>query len=750
MTVTANTNFNLAPMFHEVYRDALGEPAANGAIETYRALSHATQKAVYQDKDGTIEFPNPISLNAAGVVATSASNGAPKAIYWADDEDYYVVVKDSSGNVVQTIDNYNSPLADLPGPSVEEMEFTNYILNPQYRLLIKSKYENTDLPSAVETPIAEEDWFFYRDTANSTNVIEYKEFTLGQTTVPNNPKYYLNFQCTSAGVELRKDVCVVLGDSTSFANEQLTFAFYAKSATVSSAQLILRQEFGTGGSPSAAVETILETFTLTTSFAQYSDTFIVPDITGKTLGTNGDDRTILCLRMPLNAISNIDWTNLQLNRGDKILEFDYKTTQQENLRNRALQLPDMTNDGEDRYKAVSLGDDGKTEDWVSNPPIGGMLDWYTETPPAGWLECDGASYTALGTSRYRRLWNVIGNRAGYGEDGFYPFTSSNRLNIFNTKLGSVTDIADVNTNFTFSTTQEGGDKGFTTVLSTGFVISTNKANGAVTAAGAGTSGFTPTTLQTGTGSLPDIVKMATLAATGLGGKYFSISSASPAADYYVWFTVDGVGVDPAVGGRTGIKIDLGGSDTADQVAEKVGLALKGGEESSVICNAASTLTGGESFHISSVATNYYVWYTIAGVGTDPAPASKTAILVALDGTETNAQVATKTATALSSAQFQVPDLRGQFVRGYDHGAGVDPDAATRTDSGGGITGDNVGTKQDDNVGNHKHSTTTFNAGAGAVGLVELILETITQSTITPTAPTENRPINIYLMKIIKY
>lgn len=45
--------------------------------------------------------------------------------------------------------------------------------------------------------------------------------------------------------------------------------------------------------------------------------------------------------------------------------------------------------------------------------------------------------------------------------------------------------------------------------------------------------------------------------------------------------------------------------------------------------------------------------------------------------------------------FNLPDMRGEFVRGYDNTAGNDPDAADRTDRGDGTTGDNVGTKQID-------------------------------------------------------
>jgi len=52
--------------------------------------------------------------------------------------------------------------------------------------------------------------------------------------------------------------------------------------------------------------------------------------------------------------------------------------------------------------------------------------------------------------------------------------------------------------------------------------------------------------------------------------------------------------------------------------------------------------------------------------------------------------------------FNLPDLRGEVPRGWDHGAGVDPDAASRTDRGDGTTGNNVGTKQDHEQDAHTH------------------------------------------------
>ena len=59
----------------------------------------------------------------------------------------------------------------------------------------------------------------------------------------------------------------------------------------------------------------------------------------------------------------------------------------------------------------------------------------------------------------------------------------------------------------------------------------------------------------------------------------------------------------------------------------------------------------------------------------------------------------------SGGSFYLPDFRGRNPRGWDHGIGRDPDAASRfADQAGGAIGNNVGSMQNDNagVGTHNH------------------------------------------------
>ena len=59
----------------------------------------------------------------------------------------------------------------------------------------------------------------------------------------------------------------------------------------------------------------------------------------------------------------------------------------------------------------------------------------------------------------------------------------------------------------------------------------------------------------------------------------------------------------------------------------------------------------------------------------------------------------------ATSTFNLPDYRGRFLRGADTGAGRDPDAARRIAAApGGLTGDNVGSIQADEIRAHDHQT----------------------------------------------
>ncbi len=81
-----------------------------------------------------------------------------------------------------------------------------------------------------------------------------------------------------------------------------------------------------------------------------------------------------------------------------------------------------------------------------------------------------------------------------------------------------------------------------------------------------------------------------------------------------------------------------------------------------------------------------------------------------------AEIGTRYGNGDGYTTFNLPDYRGYFLRGYNHGAGNDPNVAGRTDSGDGTTGDFVGTIQNTINKNHNHYIGYQNGSAYPSGL----------------------------------
>jgi microcystin-dependent protein len=121
----------------------------------------------------------------------------------------------------------------------------------------------------------------------------------------------------------------------------------------------------------------------------------------------------------------------------------------------------------------------------------------------------------------------------------------------------------------------------------------------------------------------------------------------------------------------------------------------------------------------------------------------------------------------SSTTFHLPDLRGRFLRGWDHGAARDPDAATRSAcNSGGQTGDHVGSVQTEALKSHDHGAagghthgfawvSPYIAGAklgsGSVGDdVSGTTSSDGSHSHSTGSGTETRPLNAGVIYCIKY
>jgi len=129
----------------------------------------------------------------------------------------------------------------------------------------------------------------------------------------------------------------------------VTLSFYAKGTTPTGGlSFQAYQNFGTGGSPSSEVPiTISDTVTLTSTWQRFSVNITVPSITGKTLGTSGNDTFYFGIGQFANTSTNayqLDITGLQLEVGDTATPFEHRSYGDELIRCQ-------------RYTYVIAGDD---------------------------------------------------------------------------------------------------------------------------------------------------------------------------------------------------------------------------------------------------------------------------------------------------------------------------------------------------------------------------------------------------------
>jgi hypothetical protein len=134
-------------------------------------------------------------------------------------------------------------------------------------------------------------WVQANGGSTGTLTITPQTFTPG--TAPVSGYEAINYvQCvTAAGASTNTFALYnqYIEDTRTFAGQTVTLSFWAK-ATSGTPKIAteIGQNFGSGGSPSAAVYTAGGSVTLSTSWARYSTTISVPSVAGKTFGTTAN------------------------------------------------------------------------------------------------------------------------------------------------------------------------------------------------------------------------------------------------------------------------------------------------------------------------------------------------------------------------------------------------------------------------------------------------------------------------------
>ena len=166
--------------------------------------------------------------------------------------------------------------------------------------------------------------------SGATGVASLQPFTLGAAPVAGYEGTSFFRMATSVGNDFCRATTRIESVRT-FANTTVTLSFWAKGTnptTLGRLNVSLQQFFGTGGSPSSAVTSAEQNLVLTANWTRYSYTFVVPSISGKTLGTNNNDYLSVDIGQLANA-STESWTldlwGVQLEAGSTASPFQTAT-----------------------------------------------------------------------------------------------------------------------------------------------------------------------------------------------------------------------------------------------------------------------------------------------------------------------------------------------------------------------------------------------------------------------------------------
>jgi hypothetical protein len=120
-------------------------------------------------------------------------------------------------------------------------------------------------------------------------------------------------------------------DARTLAGQTATISFWAKGTnptTPGNLAVTFLQNFGSGGSPSSAVNTSVGDFVLTGSWTRYSLTVAIPSVSGKTFGTTGNSRLEVWIGQG-SSISTDSWEldlwGVQLEAGSVATPFQTAT-----------------------------------------------------------------------------------------------------------------------------------------------------------------------------------------------------------------------------------------------------------------------------------------------------------------------------------------------------------------------------------------------------------------------------------------
>lgn len=713
-----NQNYVIAPSLQQYFVDKdTGFPLSGGKIYFWQDNNRSIPKPIFQLTGSPPNYsyaalPNPCILNSSGLLVDGSGNIIVPYYYPLDANGnaqlYFIQIFSDLGVPQQTIEAW--PNVFLEGDAQSDSTL-NLIPNGQF-LLHNNIPANvlTSIPAGqVTTPVtvvAQGGWTFERPvTSTATDNVSFFKFPAYTANPSSSPRYA--FQLTTNGAspsDSFKDLRIKFNDVNKFASTTQSYVVFFSGLSASGGtipvSLNVIKNYGTGGSAEEVVN--ITSFNITSVQSDFSYAFIFGSNVGKIIGPNNDDFVQIALSFPVNTSYTGRITDVVMFIGD-VNVTTFPTITNSDFIDRSLVPPVADYNGFNLALPLIFTKSGLSYD---TSQIGKIYQTSLYYPEFGELLCDGATYRTDAYSPdgipYKRLRDkliqlpsdaLVHNMPVFGTGRDYVAAThvndDGTFYISTQKPGLQPLTADgaAPTGFTFTSVAPGKASSSTLNIDSYCLGNGNSyyvfcnAAGAVpfdnfSTTGTQTINAYPNTYQgeiVGSAQTQQLIKIISNAVPP-AGSYININT--PSATIRPWFTLDGAGSSPGGGGilvQINMLSTMGLQDTAYAISQ----ALSGYQVATVKTVPGVSIPPNSYFTFYASGQLYYVWYSLNGLGTDPAVSGGIGIPVTYLTAHAAITIMKNTYAAINGVCFAVPDLRGWTIKGWDMGAGIDKNILNR-------------------------------------------------------------------------
>lgn len=203
---------------------------------------------------------------------------------------------------------YPDPTDQVSDYPTTAQSLANYLDNlPNKNRIINGQFDiwqrGTSFSNPATGTYTADRWVFVHNGTGGTRTISQSTIAAGTTIGGMQPRNILSLAVTNAGSPAASSQTIGqrIEDVRTFAGESVTISAWVANNSTALNTLTIKavQNFGTGGSPSAAVTTTVATKNVTSSYVRISATVTIPSISGKTLGTT--DNSYLEIQFDIGA-----------------------------------------------------------------------------------------------------------------------------------------------------------------------------------------------------------------------------------------------------------------------------------------------------------------------------------------------------------------------------------------------------------------------------------------------------------------